>query len=246
MRVDLAKYINRYVLCKGWITDWKQEDDNTLRAYIEKPSIKKPNKEKVFDDLELISIEHHINLFLPFQNDDKTKVPYERYQCVTFAGYIKQYTRKDGTTDYGVYPIAQSTLHQELLEMDKYVTAVTEEFKTTSVEALIHLEKNVKPYILHLEEELIDAGDLLPTFYHNYDFYQNEIAQWKDIITKLCKLIRTIHSNRRLRRQYKVKENLAIYVPEFNFDEVVAKMRKPSNAKHKKALKKAGSKVDIV
>ena len=35
-----------------------------------------------------------------------------------------------------------------------------------------------------------------------------------------------------------LKENLAIYVPEFNFNDVVAKMRKPSNAKHKKALKK--------
>ena len=47
----------------------------------------------------------------------------------------------------------------------------------------------------------------------------------------------------RLRRQYKLKENLAIYVPEFNFNDVVAKMRKPSNAKHKKALKKGSRKV---
>ena len=241
MRVDLAKYINQYVLCKGWITDWEQMNDNTFRAYIEKPLIKKPNKNAVWEELETLSREHHINLFLPY-NIEKGN-PYNRYACVTFAGYIKQYTRSDGTTDYGVYPIAQSTLHKELLEMDDYINAVTDEFSTTSVETLIHLEKNVKPYILHLEEELEDAGDLLPTFYHNYDFYKKEIKEWKDIVSHLCKIIRTIHSNRRLRRQYKVKENLAIYVPEFNFNDVVANMRKPSKLIHKKALKKGGRKV---
>ena len=127
--------------------------------------------------------------------------------------------------------------------MGDYVNAVADKFSTTSVETLIHLEKNVKPYILHLEEELEDAGDLLPTFYHNYDFYKKEIKEWKDIVSHLCKIIRTIHSNRRLRRQYKVKENLAIYVPEFNFNDVVANMRKPSKLIHKKALKKGSRKV---
>lgn len=242
MRIDLAEHINQYVLCKGWITDWKQINEDTFRAYIDKPIIKKPNKDKVFDDLELLSVENHINLFLPFKNDGKNKLPYTRYQCVTFAGYIKQYTRSDGTTDYGVYPIAQSKLHQDLMEMDDYISALTDRFNAASVELLMHLEKNVKPFILHLEEELIDAGDLLPTFYHTYDFYQNEIDEWKELISKLCKMIRTIHSNRRLRRKHKVSENLAINVPEFNFDDAVAKMRKPSKHTNKKALKKAGRK----
>ena len=66
MRVDLAKYINRYVLCKGWITDWEQINETTFRAFIEKPLIKKPNKNAVWDDLETLSREHHINLFLPY------------------------------------------------------------------------------------------------------------------------------------------------------------------------------------
>ena len=195
----------------------------------------------MWDDLETLSREHHINLFLPY--NIKNGNPYKRYACVTFAGYIKQYTRSDGTTDYGVYPIAQSTLHQELLEMNDYINAVTDEFSTTSVETLMHLEKNVKPYILHLEEELEDAGDLLPTFYHNYDFYKKEIKEWKEMVSHLCKIIRTIHSNRRLRRLNKIKENLAIYVPEFNFDDAVAKMRKPSKLIDKKLLKKDGRKV---
>lgn len=225
MRVELREYINQYVLCKGWITDWKQINDTTFRAYIDKPIIKKPNKDVLFDDLETISIEHHVNLFLNYNIKDGN--PYTRYSCVLFAGYIREYTRKDGTTDYGVYPIAQSTLHQELLHMENYVNAVTEDCSKTSVEALMHFETNVKPYILHLQEELIDAGDFLPTFYHTYDFYQKEIQEWKEMISKLCKLIRTIHSNRKMRRKNNIKENLAVYVPEFDFDTDVARMRKP-------------------
>ena len=100
------------------------------------------------------------------------------------------------------------------------------------------MEQNVKPYILHLEEELDDAGDLLPTFYHNYNYYLNEIQLWKEQITQLCKIIRTIHSNRKLRRRYKVAKNEAIYVPEFKFDDSVAKMRKPLKQTHKKCIKK--------
>lgn len=244
MRVDLARYINQYVLCKGWITDWKKVDDSTLRAYIENPIIKKPNRDIVFDDLELLSKEHHINLFVPLA--DCEDIPYKRYDCVVFAGYIRKYTRSDGSTDYGVYPVAQSTLHKELLHMDEYVGHILDSYDEVSAEALYHLEQEVKPYILHLEEELEDAGDLLPTFYYNYDFYQKEIKKWKEITTKCCKIIRTIHSNRRLRRKRKIKENYALYVPEFNFDDVVANMRKPKKRIHKKALKKGSRKEYIV
>lgn len=106
------------------------------------------------------------------------------------------------------------------------------------MEALIHLEENVKPYIMHLEEELIDAGDLLPTFYGTYDFYKNEINGWKEIVCILCKRIRTIHSSRKLRRKCGLKKNLAIHIPEFQFDNGVANMRKPLKCIHKKALKK--------
>ena len=238
MRVDLANYTNQYVLCKGWITDWRRIDDTTIRIYIEKPVIKKPNKDLVFDDLDLISIEHHINLFLPCSDYDFKQMPYERYECVTFAGYINQYTRKDGTTDYGVYPVKQSRLHQDLMEMDDYMNEIKERFSTYSTEALIHLEKNVKPHIMHLQEELVDAGDLLPTFFHTYEYYEEEIELWKRLTTKLCKIIRVIHSNRRLRRRYKVAENLAIYIPEYDFNNAVAQMRNPLKRINKKALKK--------
>lgn len=236
MRIELADYLNQYVLCKGWITGWEQINEKTFRAYIDKPVIKKPNKDAVFDDLETISIENHINLFLPY--NVKNGNPYNKYDCVVFTGYIREYTRKDGTKDYGVYPIAQSTLHEELFEMAAYVKRIQEEYPRTSVKALLHLEQHVKPYILHLEEELEDAGDLLPTFYHTYDFYHTEIQEWKQMISLVCKLIRVIHSNRKFRRKNKIKENYAIYVPEFEFNSNVAKMRNSSKCIIKKGIKK--------
>ena len=122
--------------------------------------------------------------------------------------------------------------------MTDYLKEIQEKYSATSVDALIHLEQNVKPYIMHLEEELIDAGDLLPTFYGTYDFYQSEIKGWKELVCHLCKLIRTIHSNRKMRRKYGLKKNLAIYVPEFQVDTGVANMRKSLKCIHKKTLKK--------
>lgn len=239
MRIELSKYIGEYVLCKGWITDWKIIEGKTFRAYIDSPVIKKPNKHIIFEEQELISIENHINLFLPYNAKGDGIVPYERYQCVTFAGIIREYKRKDGTKDYGIYPIAQSSLHQDLQAMGNYVNNLTPFEAVAQVNTLVHLEKVVKPYILHLEDELEDAGDLLPTFYHTYEFYRKEIEDWKSITKQYSNVIRCIHSNRRLRRKFKVNANFAACIPEFSFETGVAQMRNPYKQVIKKSIKKA-------
>ena len=238
MRIGLSEHIDEYVLAKGWITDWKIINGNTFQAYISSPVIKKPDKDILFDEQQIISKENHINLFLPMGGVGENDIPYKRYDCVCFAGYIRQYCRKDGTTDFGVYPVAQSTLHIDLMEMNNYLARILDSYELPSVETLTHFEKYVKPYIVHLEEELEDAGDLLPTFYHTYDGYDKRISKWKDEINQCCKMIRTIHSNRRMRRKWGIKSNDAQYVPVFNWDdESVAKMRKYQNPINKKALK---------
>jgi hypothetical protein len=235
MRVELSKYEEQYVLGKGWITDWKYPSEETLRATISNPIIKKPDKNLVFEKQDLLSIEDHINLFLHCPKIYKDRLPYRRYDQVTFAGIIKSYTRKDGSNDWGVFPIAQSKLHMEFEEMTEYVINLLEQYDNSSAEMLLHLERNVKPYILHLEDELDEAGDLLPTFYHNYQYYKSEIDNWKTDITHMCKLIRVIHSNRYLRRRCKLKENLAKSIPEFVFDSLsIAQMRKRKNSINKK------------
>jgi len=236
MRSTLEKHNNQYVLCKGWITDWERIDETTFRAYITKPTIKKPNKDVVFDELETISVEHHINLFVKHTKCEK--IPYKKYDCVVFAGIIRNYRRKNGTTDYGVYPMAHSSLHKHLKNMAHLVNETTKGLSQTSVEALIHLETNVKPYIAELENELKNAGDYLPTFYHNYSFYEMEIKKWKQLITEECNKIRTIHSNRKLRRRYGLKDNQAAYVPTYDFEKGVANMRKSMEDNIKKTSKK--------
>jgi hypothetical protein len=51
----------------------------------------------------------------------------------------------------------------------------------------------------------------------------------------MCKIIRTIHSNRRLRRKCKLSKNLAKYIPVFDFDNPsVAQMRKLQKGINKK------------
>ena len=89
MRVELSKYEEQYVLGKGWITDWKYPNEETLRATISNPIIKKPDKNLVFEKQDLLSIEDHINLFLPFPKSHSDELPYKRYDQVTFAGIIK-------------------------------------------------------------------------------------------------------------------------------------------------------------
>ncbi len=53
LRYALAPYINQFVLGTGWITDWKDVGKNR-RYYISLPIIKVANKDKRFEDQQLI------------------------------------------------------------------------------------------------------------------------------------------------------------------------------------------------
>ena len=208
MRDLLKPYVGKYVLCKGWITEWEYfNDKHSARLLISKPIIKRPNKNVLFDNQELISKEHHINLFLPTKGLEDSKIPYEKYQCVSFAGYINQYRRKNGSVDYGVYPTAYSQLEQELEQLIKLLRRMFKEFKEFSAEILYIVEEHLKPAIQSIMIELEEAGDMLPTFYHNYQHYKEELKIWRSCLDKYAKRTRCVHSNRRLRRQYKIKEN---------------------------------------
>ncbi len=111
MRDKLAPYLSQYVLCKGWIDDWEKIEDENYRVLIKQTTIKEPNKNVLFDDLKLISVEHHINLFL---NPDDVKDGLKRLEEIYFTGNINRYRRSDGSYDYGVYPMKYSSLHNEI------------------------------------------------------------------------------------------------------------------------------------
>ena len=110
MRDKLAPHLNEFVLCKGWIEDWKSVDENITQVYIKNPLIKEANKNVLFDDLNLISKEHHINLFLEKEHSQDLR----RLEEIFFNGVISQYTRSNGTKDYGIKPEPFSSLHTEI------------------------------------------------------------------------------------------------------------------------------------
>ena len=59
----------------------------------------------LFDDLKLISKEHHINLFLDKEHSQDLR----RLEEIYFNGVISQYTRSNGTKDYGINKVHNVT-----------------------------------------------------------------------------------------------------------------------------------------
>ena len=216
MRSKLSTHKHKYIVGKGWITDWKLiPENNVFRAYISKPTIKEPDKHKRYEDLELISREDHINLFIN-TNADYPIMQYKRYDCVSFAGIVEPYRRKDGSQDWGVKPVPQSTMEYQIQNLIAAIE-VFAGLNDYSAKALCYAEEKLKPKLKRIEENLDAAGDLLPTFSRTYDEYKEELADLKVLLVQFTKKLRCIHSSRQLRRKYKVKSNEAQFIPEYLF-----------------------------
>ena len=69
MRHKLADHLNEYVLCKGWIGGWEDmKECSTRRVFIKQPTIKKADRNTLFAEQDVISTEHHLNLFIKFED----------------------------------------------------------------------------------------------------------------------------------------------------------------------------------
>jgi len=206
MRTALIPYLNQYVLAKGWITDWKDEEETqTRRIYVSNVLVKKADKHLTFDKQTLISKEDHLNFFVPLQYIPKTFC--ERYKCVALAGYITEYTRKDGSIDYGLTPIKQSMIEDHIIEVCERAKLMTQSNLLTP-KSLLTLH-SLKEEIKECDMELEGAGNLLPTFFSSYDDYKRDIKSIADTFNKGIEVINSICSNRAMRRAHKVKHNFA-------------------------------------
>ena len=213
MRKALQPYVNQYVLGSGWITDWENMDNGSTRVYVAQPTLRKPNKHILFDNQEIISTEHHLNLFV---DKDWLKQMQgwkaEKYKHIAFTGIVKHYTRSNGTHDFGVYPTPQSTLHTRLDLLAGATSAVNDHF-SISPETLGWVE-HVMPKVLgSLMDQLEEAGDRLPTFNGTYDSYKQEITDWLDLANRMSQVIRSVAGNRGFRRRHKIKKN---FLPEYS------------------------------
>lgn len=214
-RCALSPYIDKFVLGKGWIEDWKDLND-VRQYYISQPTIKRADKNTRWEGLETISTEHHINLFIPKNDLNSVKdVELKMYDSVSFAGVIKRYTRKDGSYDWGVKTLPQSSIEYTLKRMRTYVMDAAKDNGRYSREFLIALEFVVKKNLKELEQNLEDAGDLLSTFDGTYSSYKDELKDWMNCTDDIIRHIRYSCSNRKLRRKHKIKCNFAAEIPAF-------------------------------
>ena len=211
MRDKLSPYISQYVLCKGWIDTWEKLEDGKYRVLIKSPVIKEPNKNKLFDDLKVISKEHHINLFL---KEKEIGGGLQRFEEIYFTGNINRYTRSDGTRDYGINPIPYSSLHNEIINVYEELTSALDPNPKYFItkDNLMTFEFIHKPGVLKIEDDLEKSGDKLPTFYDTYQGYKSQIENVKEELYLAIKWIRGMCSNRKARRTYGVRENFAASV----------------------------------
>ena len=206
MRTVLIPYINQYVLAKGWITDWNDDEETqTRRVYVSNVIVKKADKNLTFDNQTLISKEDHLNFFIPI-NYIPTNF-YEKYTCLALAGYITEYTRKDGSIDYGLTPIKQSMIEERIRAVSDGADLMTSN-KLLTPQTLLTLY-SLKQQVIECDEELEKAGDFLPTFYSSYAEYKEEIKEWIEVLDKGIATINSVCSNRAMRRKHKIKHNFA-------------------------------------
>jgi len=206
MRTALIPYHNQYVLAKGWITDWKDDKDTqTRRVYVSNVVIKKADKNLAFENQELISKEEHLNFFVPLQYLPYT--PCKKYTCLGVAGYITEYTRKDGSIDYGLKPIAQSMVEENIATVCERARLITNE-KLLAPKTLMMLY-SLKKQMVECDKELEDACDFLPTFYRTYADYKKDIKKMIGVFDEGISIINSACSNRAMRRKHKIKTNFA-------------------------------------
>ena len=206
MRTALMPYENQFVLAKGWITDWKDDEKTQKRRiYVSNVMVKKADKNRSFNNQLLISEEDHLNFFIPM--DHLPYIPCEKYKCLALAGFIHKYNRSNGSMDYGINLIDQSLAEDHIFEVCERAKAMTS-IKLLTPKSLNTLH-SLKKQIIECEKELEDAGDLLPTFYNSYAEYKRLISILKDSFEQGILVINSVCSNRALRRKHGIKNNFA-------------------------------------
>tara|TARA_B100000287_G_scaffold371648_1_gene369834 strand:+ start:365 stop:1042 length:678 start_codon:yes stop_codon:yes gene_type:complete len=203
MRHKLAPYRNQFVLAKGWIDDWEDLDE-CRRVFVKQPTIRKPNKELLFENQEIISTEHHLNLFIPHMHIPDFDTTFEMHNKISFSGYINLYTRSDGSKDYAVNTNEQSTI---LLELETLSIAIQDILnnKTCNSSNDNFLTDYALPKLKELEIRLEGYGDNLPTFRHNYQWYKDTISMVKRVVEYGNRYVQSIEGNRSFRRAHKKK-----------------------------------------
>ena len=205
MRTSLSKYLDKFVLCRGWIGDWEDfRFSKTRKLTILQPTIRKPDPDLLFKEQEIISTEHHINLFIPFEDliNYNTKF-FELRNTIHFSGVVEHYERKDGSNDFGIYATKQSTLPMEIERLKKSVF----DSRTFEDRDIQYLKEFALPEIKKLRDKLKSSRDCLPTFQHTYPDLMGTLIGMGMGVEDRLEQIKNIKQSRTYRRQQKNKKS---------------------------------------
>ena len=209
MRNKLASYVGEFIHARGWIASWTDfKIEGVRRLVVANPTIKKPNRDYLFDEQEIISKENHLNLYIKHDELISYDTTFEIHQPINFSGLIENYSRSDGTYDYGVNPTNQSNFHYVIRLL---VNASYDNQRKFNQHSIDFLKDCALPEFDRKLQELDDCGDRLPTFRHTYDEYKDIL---KEAYIDACDFIRKVEgfkSSREFRRKIK-KKNKSIDV----------------------------------
>lgn len=158
-----------------------------------------------FDKQKTICKIDHLNIFC----DDGSNPSHQedKYQRIAFSGFVIQYTRKDGSMDYGIQQVQQTNFFRILEFIQGEIAALTRCKRGIAGNYFRILE--IADFLLTLEDSIEEQGDYLPTFDCDYLYYKENTTQMVDGLRFAADKIKFLCGNRRLRRKGKISSKLA-------------------------------------
>jgi len=208
MRTALVPHLNQLVLGKGWIDSWEDfKSTHTRRVCVKQPTIKVADKHTLFANQQVVSTEHHINLFIPYNLLEQYEAQFITHSPISFSGEVVEYQRQNGSVDYGISTNPQHRLHLDLERLSLALVDIgrANPFASTT---LAFYEHTALPQVRVLQERLEQAGNALPTFEKTYKQYKKMLEEMLEAIELVIGKVKRHTSTRDYRRQQKGKENL--------------------------------------
>jgi hypothetical protein len=207
MRFPLKSWFGSFVHCSGWIVDWGHtRSTHHCRVCIAKVAVKKVDRMLTFDKQKTICKLDHINIFC----DLTSKPIYDlaKYQRIAFSGHVIQYTRKDGSIDYGIQQVSQPSFCMMLNLVEYNLKLLCAPNALNMIENYFLLIDAVDS-LVSLQSDIEEMGDRLSTFEFNYNEYKVRISTLLTGLRSAIQKIRMICGNRRMRRSGKISKELA-------------------------------------
>ena len=208
MRSALVPHLNQLVLGKGWIDSWEDfKSTQTRRVCVKQPTIKIADKHTLFANQQVISTEHHINLFIPYNLLEQYEAQFITHSPISFSGEVVEYQRQNGSVDYGISANPQHRINLDLERLSLALVDIGRAYPFAS-STLAFYEHTALPQVRLLQERLEQAGNALPTFEKTYKEYKKMLEEMGGTIEMVIGKVKRHTQTRDYRRQQKGRSTL--------------------------------------